>query len=173
LERYNLGFEELAAFRGSSAELAGNIRTLRRARGNQWFAAIRGVVAPAVLLRQNAGELGSDIGVLAENLVRSALAMVRERGKALVNRALAGAGERLARDSVIESPADVHWLEWGEVCDLLNSPGDRNALIVQRKLASEREAALMPAATLGPKLPPDAPRMYLIPEVLRLLDARW
>ena len=173
LERYNLGFEELAAFRGSSAELAGKIRTLRRARGNQWFAAIRGVVAPAVLLRQNAGELGSAIGVLAENLVRSALAMVRERGKALVNRALAGAGERLARDSVIESPADVHWLEWEEVCDLLNSPGDRNALIVQRKLASEREAALMPAATLGPKLPPGAPRMYLIPEVLRLLDTRW
>jgi hypothetical protein len=173
LERYNLGFEELAAFRGSSAELAGKMRKLRRDRGNQWFTAIRGVVAPAVLLQRSAGELGRDNGILAGNLVRATLAMVRERGKALVNRALAGAGERLARDSVIESPADVHWLEWGEVCDLLHSPGDRNALIVQRKLASEREAALMPAATLGPKLSPDAPRMYLIPEVLRLLDARW
>ena len=96
--------------------------------------------------------------------------MVRERGKALVNRALAGAGERLARDSVIESPADVHWLEWGEVCDRLQSPVDHGGLVAQRKSESEREAALMPAATLGPKLPHDAPRMYLIPEILRSLD---
>ena len=170
VETYNRWFDEVASFTGSSTELAGKIRKFRRARGNQWFTAIRGVVAPAVLLRQNPGGSDSDIGVLAENLVRSALAMVRERGKALVNRALAGAAERLARDSVIESPADVHWLEWGEVCDLLQSPVDHGGLVAQRKSESERDAAEVAAASLGPWLPPDAPRMYLIPEILRSLD---
>jgi len=170
VETYNRWFDEVASFTGPSTGLAGKIRKLRRARGNQWFTAIRGVVAPAVLLRQNAGELDSDIGVLAEHLVRSALAMVRERGKALVNLALAGAGERLAQVGVIENCADVFWLEWGEVCDLLQSLADRRGIVAQRKLESEWDAAEGAAASLGPRLPPDAPRMYLIPEILRLLD---
>jgi hypothetical protein len=170
LERYNLGFEEVAAFRGSSAELAGKMRKLRRDRGNQWFTAIRGVVLPAVLLRQNAGESGNDIGVLAENLTRLVLAMVAESGKALISCALARAGERLAQVGAIENGADVFWLEWGEVCDLLPSPVDHRGLVAQRKLESERDAAAVAAESLGPRLPPDAPKMYLIPEILRSLD---
>jgi hypothetical protein len=173
LEGYNLGFEEAAAFRGSSAGLAGKIRKLKRDRGNHWFTAIRGVIAPAVLLQRSADELGNDIGIAAEKFARLALEMVRNRGKALLNLALAGAGERLARDRVIESAADIHWLEWGEVCDLLESPDDRIARVAQRKYVSERDAALMPVPTFGPNLPTDAPRMYLIPEILRLLDSRW
>jgi hypothetical protein len=170
VETYNRWFDEVASFTGSFPELAGKIRKLRRARGNQWFTAIRGVVAPAVLLRQNAGALGSDIGVLAENLTRSVLAMVAESGKALISRALARAGERLAQVGAIENGADVFWLEWGEVCDHLQSPVDRRGLVAHRKLASERDAAEVAATNLGPRLPPDAPRMYLIPEILRLLD---
>jgi hypothetical protein len=169
VEMYNRWFDEVASFTGPSTELAGMIRKLRRARGNQWFTAIRGVVAPAVLLRQNAGELGSDIGVLAENLPRLALAMVAESGKALISCALARAGERLAQAGAIENGADVFWLEWGEVCDLLQSPVDHRGIVAQRKLASERDAAEV-AASLGPRLPPDAPRMFLIPEILRSLD---
>jgi hypothetical protein len=170
VEMYNRWFDEVASFTGPSTELAGMIRKLRRARGNQWFTAIRGVVAPAVLLRQNAGELGSDIGVLAENLPRLALAMVAESGKALISCALARAGERLAQVGAIENGANVFWLEWGEVCDLLQSPVDHRGIVAQRKLASERDAAEVAAASLGPRLPPDAPRMFLIPEILRSLD---
>lgn len=170
VEMYNRWFDEVASFTGPSTELAGLIRKLKRARGNQWFTAIRGVVAPAVLLRQNAGELGSDIGVLAENLPRLALAMVAESGKALISCALARAGERLAQVGAIENGANVFWLEWGEVCDLLQSPVDHRGIVAQRKLASERDAAEVAAASLGPRLPPDAPRMFLIPEILRSLD---
>ena len=170
VEIYNRWFDEVASFTGSFPELAGKIRKLRRARGNQWFTALRGVVAPAVLLRQNAGELGSDIGVLAENLTRSVLAMVAESGKALISRALARGGERLAQVGAIENGADVFWLEWEEVCDRLQSPVDCRGLVAHRKLASERDAAEVAATNMGPRLPPDAPRMYLIPEILRLLD---
>jgi hypothetical protein len=173
VERYNREFEQLAGFDGSSADLAERIHKLRRDRGNQWFTAIRGVVAPAVLARRGAGELASDVGAMAEILARSALSLVREQGKALVDLALAGAGERLARARVIESALDVHWLEWREVCDLLRSPGERIALVTQRKSAFEQDAALAPGVTLGPTLPPDAPRMYLLPEILELLDAHW
>ena len=169
VEIYNRWFDEVASFTGSFPELAGKIRKLRRARGNQWFTAIRGVVAPAVLLRQNAGALGSDI-VLAEKLTRLVLAMVAESGKESISRALARAGERLAQAGAIENGADVFWLEWGEVCDQLQSPVDRRGLVAQRKLASERDAAEVAAASLGPRLPPDAPRTYLIPEILRSLD---
>ena len=170
VETYNRWFDEVASFTGPSTELAGKIRTLRRARGNQWFAVIRGVFAPAVLLRQNAGDLDSDIGVVAENLTRFALAMVAECGKALISFALARAGERLAQVGAKENGADVFWLEWREVCDLLQSPVDRRGLVAQRKVESERDAAAVAAESLGPRLPAGAPRMYLIPEILRSLD---
>ena len=49
---HNRRFAELGSFAGSAPELAQRLRQLRRERGNEWFAAIRGVIAPAVSVWQ-------------------------------------------------------------------------------------------------------------------------
>jgi hypothetical protein len=170
LDRYNLMLEELAAFSGSSAEFAKKMYQLRRDRGNQWFAAIRGVVAPVVLLYQRAAAVDQGIETVVEDFLRSALERVRERGSELVKLAFARAGKRLASERVLEHANDVRWLEWRELCTLLQSPRDCRLLVAQRKSTFEHDEAAVAPATIGPALAQDAPRMYLIPEMLRALD---
>ena len=67
---------------------------------------------------------------------------------------------------------DPSWLEWLwlEARELLRSPADRRALAAQRKLEIGEHVSVMMPDTLGPALPADAPRMYLLREVLQLLD---
>ena len=170
IELYNRRFEEISSFAGSASELAETLRKSRRDRGNQWFTAIRGVVLPTVLLRQRVGEVGREIGALAEDLSRQALDLVADRGKALIRSAAARMGEYLVAADVIEKADEVFWLEWTEILELLRSGKDRRALVAERRVQAARYADAPAPAILGPSLPPDAPRMYLIGEILKLLD---
>ena len=170
LERYHRWFEEAGNFTGSSSELSELVRRLRRARGNQWFAALRGILAPTVLLQQNVDEFGAAIVETAQQLTREAVASVAERGGELVALALMKAGQRLADAHAIDQPEDVFWLEWTEVRELLRSAEDRRTLIAQRQKAAGQDYSVTMPQAIGPVLPADAPRMYLLPEVLRLLD---
>jgi hypothetical protein len=170
VELYNRRFEEIANFAGPSSELAERLRKLRRERGNQWFTAIRGVVAPTVLLQQRVGEVGREIGVLAEDLTRQALDLVADRGKGLIRLALNRVGERLVKAEVIDKAEDIFWIEWMEICELLQSSKDQRARVAERENQAARDADAPAPAILGPSLPPDAPRMYLLSEILKLLD---
>ena len=170
VELYNRRFEEIATFTSPASELADKLRKLRRERGNQWFTAIRGVVLPAVLLQRNASEFGTEIRLLAENLMRQALEVVADRGKTLIRLAAARMGERLVEANVIDKAEEFFWLEWSEILELLQSRQDRRALVVERQAQAARDADSPSPAILGPSLPPDAPRMYLIGEILKLLD---
>ncbi len=170
IELYNRRFEEIANFAGPASKLAEQLRKLRRDRANQWFTTIRGVVAPTVLLQRNAGEFRTEIGMLAEDLTRQALGLVADRGKTLIRSAAARIGECLIAADVINKADDVFWLEWTEILELLQSRQDRRALVVEREAQAVRDADSPSPAILGPSLPPDAPRMYLIGEILKLLD---
>jgi hypothetical protein len=171
IELYNRRFEEVANFDGSAHELSQIIHKLRRERGNQWFTAIRGAVAPTVLLRQRADEVGRGIGAVAGDLTRQALDLVADRGKGWMHRALNRVGERLVKANVIEKAEDVFWLEWMEICELLRTSQDQRARVAERKNQAARDAGAPAPAILGPSLPPDAPRMYLLGEILQLLDS--
>jgi hypothetical protein len=170
IELYNRQFEEIAHFAGAASGLAEKLRKLRRDRGNQWFTALRGVVLPAVLLQRNAGEFGAEIGMLAEDLTRQALGLVADRGKTLIRSAAARIGECLVAADVIDKAEEVFWLEWPEILELLQSRQDRRALVVERQAQAASAPDSPSPAILGPSLPPDAPRMYLIGEILKLLD---
>jgi hypothetical protein len=170
IELYNRRFDEIANFAGPASELAEKLRKLRRQRGNQWFTAIRGVVVPTVLLQRNADEFVTEIGSLAENLTRQALEAVADRGKTLIRLVAARIGERLVEAKVIDKAEEVFWLEWTEILELLQSRKDRRPLVDERQAQAARDADSPSPSILGPSLPPDAPRMYLIGEILKLLD---
>ncbi len=170
VKKHNQWFEEIANFAGSSSELAWQVRKLRRERGNQWFTMIRGIVAPAALLQANVHEFGPEVAGLAVSLTRQGLERVADRGRALATWALTRVGERLVEANVIDKADDVFWLEWQEVRELLQTGQDRRVLLAGRKAEAARLSQLEAPETLGPKLPPDAPRMYLIHEILELLD---
>ena len=170
VELYNRRFEEAASLAGA-AELADKLRTLRRDRGNQWFTVIRGVIAPAVLVQHHVSEFGQDIADLRKELTRQALEVVAVQGKALLCSALARAGECLAGTDVIARAEDVYYLECKEVIALLKEPQDRRELIAGRLAQAARDAQAPAPENLGPVLMPDAPRMYLIRDILDLLDS--
>jgi len=170
VELYNSRFEDLANFTGSSRELAQRMRKLRRERGNQWFTAIRGVIAPTVLLQRDVGEFGSEMGALAADLSRQTLALVADRGRASIDLAMTRIGERLVEANVIDKVGEVFWLAWAEILQSLESSSDRRAPVAERALQAAREVNLAAPEMIGPPLPQDAPRMYLLGEILQMLD---
>jgi hypothetical protein len=119
VERYNRWFEELQNFTGAAAELAELVRQLRRARANQWFTVIRGVLVPRLLLKQNVAQLNADTAVSAGKISKEAMALTGRRGGELITIALIKAGERLAQSNAIAKAEDVFWLEWTELRELL------------------------------------------------------
>jgi hypothetical protein len=171
VDLYNRRFDEVATFAGP-AELAEKLRPLKRDRGNQWFTVIRGVVVPTVLVQQHIDEFGQDTFELAKELTRQALELVAVQGKALIHSALTRAGECLVKANVIDSVADVYYLEWKEVIASLNEHQNRRARVVERRLQAARDAESPAPENLGPALAPGASRMYLIREILELLDSR-
>lgn len=180
IEGYNKWMAEFVSASGSSQELAERLRELRRVRGNQWFNVIRPVVAPTALLHrwaEEAEQRGGDSAAV-QSLVRAAddgVAATREalglvrRGRTILLSALHEVGGRLTGAGFIDDPEDIFWLQWMEVRQTLQNGGDRRALVTQRKADASRSGRSPTPALIGPPLPPDAPRMYLIPEVLRLL----
>jgi hypothetical protein len=96
--------------------------------------------------------------------------LVKKRGGELLAAMLATVGARLVDRGVIETCDDVSWLDWLEIRERLQSPADCSALIGQRRLDAIHDRSVAVPATLGPELAADAPRMYLLREVLALLD---
>ena len=170
VERYNRWFDEAASFIGTANEFGELLRQLRRARGNQWFAAIRGTIVPTLLLRQKAGDRGAPIVESAGKLTKEALQLVAQGGGERVAAVLRNVGQRLVEDNVIDQAEDVFWLEWLEARELLQSAADRRPLVAQRQREVGENISVMMPDTLGPALPADAPRMYLLKEVLQMLD---
>ena len=170
VERYNRWFEELQYFTGASVELAELVRQLRRARANQWFAVIRGVLVPRLLLEQNVAQLNAETAASAGKISKEAMALTGRRGGELITTALIKAGERLAQADAIAKAEDVFWLEWSELRDLLRCNENRRELIGQRQRAASTDSNVAAVDSLGPPLAADAPRMYLLREVLQLLD---
>jgi len=170
VERYNRWFEELQYFTGASVEFAELVRQLRRARANQWFAVIRGVLVPRLLLEQNVAQLNAETAAGAGKISKEAMALIGRRGGELITIALIKAGERLAQADAIAKAEDVFWLEWSELRDLLRCNENRRELIGQRQRAASSDSNVAAVDSLGPPLAADAPRMYLLREVLQLLD---
>ena len=79
-------------------------------------------------------------------------------------------GERLVEANVIDRVEDVFWLEWAEVFQSLELSSDRRERVAERAKQAARDVNLPAPETIGPALPPDAPRMYLLAEILQLLD---
>jgi len=170
VERYHRWFEEAAGFSGTDSERAELVRKLKRARGNQWFAAIRGILVPTLLLQQHVAEVGAAIVDSAAALAKEAMALVAQRDGELVTAGLLKIGQHLVERNAIAQGEDIFWLEWLEARELLQAPADRRPLVARRKLETGENISVMMPDTLGPVLPADAPRMYLLREVLQLLD---
>jgi hypothetical protein len=170
VDLYNRRFEEAATLAGA-AKLAEKLWPLRRDRGNQWFTLIRGVIAPSVLVQLHVDEVGQDIADLGRDLTRQALELVAVQGKALLCSALTRAGKCLVGADVIDKAEDVYYLEWKEVIASLEEPQNRRELIAARLAQAARDAGAPAPEDLGPVLTADAPRMYLIREILDRLDS--
>jgi hypothetical protein len=168
IERYNRWIEETGNFGGFSTELAERFRQLRRVRGNQWYAMIRGVIAPTAMLQRRMVPSSPEASLHAENAVSDGLTMVAQRGGALMHIALAVIGERLTNGGSIQNAQDIYWLEWAEIRKDLEESSDRRALVLERKAETERLLRSDAPEQIGPDLPSDAPRMYLVREVLSL-----
>lgn len=170
LERFNRRFAEFGSFAGPPPELAQRLRQLRRDRGNQWFTAIRGVIAPAVLLQQNVAEFGPAVVENAQRLAGAVLRLVAEQGGELITDALIKIGQRLTDAGAIGRAEDIFWLDWQEAVALLTSAEDRRAVVDERKRGRGLDYSVTMPDGIGPELAADAPRMYLLTDILRLLD---
>lgn len=170
LERYNRQFAELGNFTGPPAALAQRLRQLRRDRGNQWFTAIRGVIAPTALVQQDVAEFGANVVEIAQRLTASVLTLVGEQGGELIAAALVNIGQRLTAAGVIARAEDIFWLDWQEAVGLLTSGEDHSSVVAERKRGRGLDYSVTMPDGIGPGLSADAPRMYLLTDILRLLD---
>jgi len=161
---YNDRLAQFAPADAGDREVAAAILPLRRTRANQWFAATRAVFAPTVMLQAGLGP--GDAGE-ARAVCIEARALIHDRGTPLVRAALERVGARLARAGCIDRPEDVDLLEYPEVMSALETGADARPIVNQRKAAASHAGAPGPD-DLGPDLPPDAPRMYLLRDVLAL-----
>ena len=110
------------------------------------------------------------MGALAADLSRQTLELVADRGRASIDLAMTRIGERLVEANVIDKVEDVFWLEWAEVFESLESSSDRRARVAERATQAARDVNLPAPEMIGPPLPQDPPRMYLLAEILQLLD---
>jgi hypothetical protein len=90
------------------------------------------------------------------------------RGGATFGAALDRTGALLARAGCIDAPEDIAWLEYAEVRVALGHGGAYQATLSARRSEANLAKEVGPAR-VGPPLPPDAPRMYLVREVFDLI----
>ena len=182
IEGYNRWMAEFVSQSGSSQELAEQVRQLRWVLGNQWFNIFRPVVAPTALMQSWANEAIQQKGRDSEEaqtavraakdaatVTKEALGAV-ERGKTILLSALREVGGRLTEGASIEKPEDIFWLQWMEVRHALENGGNLEDIAEKRKSEAAQLGQSSPPATLGPPLPHDAARMYLIREIFALLS---
>ena len=172
VDGYNRWIEEMAAPALGAGELAEAVLQLRRVRGNQWYTAVRGVFGPSALFEHclGQGEVPAEDAPGVRAVVEAAREAVGVRGGGLVTAALERVGTHMAAAGSIESAADVHWLEWDEVRSAIEGRTDCRGVVEERRRASAAPAGRgEPAPFIGPELPADAPRMYLVRETMALI----
>ena len=172
MDGYNRWIEEMAGPALSPEQMAEQVLQLRRVRGNQWYTAVRGVFGPGALFehRLQRGEVPEEDAPGVRAVVRAARDTVAVRGGELMAAALERVGAYMVDAGSLEGPTDLFWLEWGEVRDALEQGAGCRGAVEERKRASTTPAdqgALAPV--IGPELPADAPRMYLVRETMALI----
>jgi len=163
-ESYNQEIAQFGASQESGLELAEAMRPLLRTRGNAWFVAFRSALAPAAML---AAEAQGRLPQTAADVVRDTLAVVQRDGSAAFSGACERLGIRLAQASIVNHPQDVAWIEWDEVRQALREGVALQSLVEARQAEAAARPKVLPP-TIGPELGDDAPRMYLVREILAL-----
>jgi hypothetical protein len=181
IEGYNSWMGKFVSQSRSSQELAEQFRQLRWVRGNQWFNTFRPVVAPTALMQHWANEAiqqkgrDSDDAQSAVRAAEDASAVTKEalgaveRGKSILLSALQEVGGRLTSSGHLKQAEDIYWLQWIEVRNTLENGGKLESIVEKRESEAIQLGQSSPPSTLGPPLSDDAPRMYLIREILDLL----
>lgn len=165
VDEYN---QRMAAFPPadlSGAELGEALFRLKRVRADQWCAPVRAVTCPAVICMQGYGETPRDEAIAVAEEARELL----RRGGAIFGAALDRTGRLLARAGCIEAPGDIAWLEYAEVRAALEQGGAYQETVATRRSQAGNVATEPGPARIGPRLPTDAPCMYLVREVLDLI----
>jgi hypothetical protein len=157
-------------------DLDATVKRLRRVRGMQWYAFMRSVVGPVAMLQRRMSELPADsperstTATILEDgtaVLHEGLGLVREEGRTLLDAVVDRVAQQLVQVHRLDAPQDAWWLDWEELRAASREGGDWKARVAGRKAAAA--PAPPPADLVGPDLPPDAPRMYLVREVLDLL----
>ena len=171
VDGYNQWIEEMAGPAVTAEQMAEQVLQLRRVRGNQWYTAVRGVFGPGALFehRLARGEVPEKDAPEVNAVVQAARDAVAVRGGDLMTAALERIGAYMVSSGSIDAPADLHWLEWGDVRDAIEQGADCRGAVAEGKRAAATPAdqgALAPF--IGPDLPADAPRMFLVRETMAL-----
>lgn len=166
VEDYIAWVADFPAADATGPQAAEGFVQLRRTRSNQWFDSIRAVFAPAALAQDG---IGDTLPADAMEVLKDARDVVIARGTTVFDAAIRRVGERLAQAGSIDTLADITWLEYTEVRDALDHGGKHQEAVQQRRTEHEQRTGPLGPDTVGPSLPPDAPRMYLVHEVLGLL----
>ncbi|MCH8198873.1 MAG: hypothetical protein IIA54_02235 [Chloroflexi bacterium] len=172
VDGYNRWIEEMADPALTAEQMAEQLLQLRRVRGNQWYTALRGVFGPGALFehRLQRGEAPEEDAPGIRAVVQAAREAVAVRGGELMTAALERVGASMVDAGSLDGPADLHWLEWGEVRDAFEQRTDCRGVVAERKRASATptdHGALEPS--IGPELPADSPRMFLVRETMALI----
>jgi hypothetical protein len=166
VEAYTEVMARFPAAGASGAEVAEGLNQLRRARGNQWYSAIRAVFAPVAMMEHESDQqLPEDV----RSVIAEALNLIDREGGVARGGALRRVGDGLVQLGAIQRADDVHYLGYGEVRDALRHGGDRSALVAERAAAHRPSKGAVLPETFGPALPPNSPRMHLVREVLALI----
>lgn len=165
VEEYNRRLATAPPADASDEEVAAALLRLRRDRGNQWFVAIRMGAATPALLRARGDPFPVDDARLVLAEVRE---LVLRRGSAELTGAVERIGERLVRRGSLATPEDVYWLTLDEVQAAFRQGGDQRCPVELRRATAVQAGAVAPEV-IGPPLPPDAPRISLLRQVLSLL----
>jgi hypothetical protein len=164
--------ERMAAFSLdgiSPEERAHAFFALKRVRANQWFAPIRAVIAPAAMLQAGIGETPLDDAMA---VVQEVGDLVITQGSAAFVAAIRHVADHLVHAGCIDAVGDMAWLEYDEVGTVLEHGTRYQATAIERRSAGVDQTGPMGPATIGPPLPTDAPRMYLLREILDLIAVR-
>ena len=172
VDGYNRWIEEMAGPTLTTDQMAEQVLQVRRVRGNQWYTAVRGVFGPGALFehRLAQGDVSEEDAPAVRKVVQAARDAVAVRGGELMTAALERVGAYMVGAGSLGEPADLHWLEWGEVRHALELRTDCRGVVEGRKQASAAladQGALEPF--IGPELPADAPRMFLVRETMALI----
>jgi len=166
VEEYNDRMAGFAPAGASDHEVAEGLTALRRTRANQWFAATRAVFAPTVMLRRGIGETPV---AEAEEVSREALEVIQQKGGDLLDEAVDRLGQRLVNNQRLEDTAHINLLELGEIREGLDPGHDYRPEILKRRSERVIFQARPAPEMVGPELPADAPRMYLLRDVIALI----